>query len=346
MSKHALICGISGQDGAYLAKLLLSNGYRVTGTSRDAQVASFAKLTWLGIREKVELESMVLTDFRSTLQTLAKVQPDEIYNLSGQSSVGLSFQQPVETMESISLGVLNLLEAIRFLNSRTRLYNASSCECFGDTGGKPADEEAPFHPRSPYAVAKAAAHWLVVNYREAYGIHACNGILFNHESPLRPTRFVTKKIVSGACAIKCGAAERLRLGNLDVSRDWGSAPEYVDAMWRMLQLKQPVDLVIASGRTHNLTAFVEAAFAEVGLSWRQHVDIDDSLRRPSDIVYSAGNADKALRLIGWRAQATMQDVVRMMVDSEMQEVMKEPESGRRTTPERYSRPVSTLPPSR
>lgn len=317
MQKRALICGISGQDGAYLARLLLEKGYHVIGTSRDAQVASFSNLVRLNIRERVVLESMVLTDFRSTLQTFAKAMPDEVYNLAGQSSVGLSFQQPVETMESIGLGVLNLLEATRFLNARSKLYNASSSECFGDTGGKHADEDTPFHPRSPYAVAKAAAHWLVVNYRDAYGIYACNGILFNHESPLRPARFVTKKIIVGACAIKNGAATRLQLGNIDVSRDWGAAPEYVDAMWRMMQLETPTDLVIASGRSHSLQEFVEAAFTEVGLDWRQHVDVDDSLRRPSDIPYSAGNASKAHGLIGWQAESSMREVVRMMVEDEM-----------------------------
>lgn len=189
---------------------MLAKGYDVTGTSRDAQVGTFANLTRLGIRERVELESMVLTDFRSTLQVLAKVEPDEIYNLSGQSSVGLSFQQPVETTESISVGTLNLLEAVRFLNCEARLYNANTSECFGDTRGNAADEDWPFYPRSPYATAKAAAHWTIVNYREAYGLYACNGILFNHDSPLRPQRFVTRKIISAACAIKCGLRERLR----------------------------------------------------------------------------------------------------------------------------------------
>lgn len=317
MSKRALICGISGQDGAYLAKLLLAKGYQVTGTSRDAQVSSFSNLVRLGIREEVTLESMVLTDFRSTLQTLRKAMPDEVYNLAGQSSVGLSFQQPVETMESVALGTLNLLEAIRFLELETRLYNASSSDCFGDTGGQSADEDTPFHPRSPYAVAKAAAHWMVVNYRNAYGLHACNGILFNHESPLRPARFVTRKIVAGACAIKRGETERLQLGNLEISRDWGAAEEYVDAMWRMVQLDQPTDLVIASGRTHSLGEFVAAAFEAVGLDWRAHVDIDDSLRRPSDIPYSAGNASKAQRLIGWKATSGMREVVAMMAEAEM-----------------------------
>lgn len=316
MNRRALICGVSGQDGAYLARLLLDRGYHVTGTSRDAQVASFANLSALGIRERVTLESMVLTDFRSTLQTLSKTQPDEVYNLAGQSSVGLSFQQPVETMDSIGIGVLNLLEAIRFLGRDIRLYNASSSECFGDTGGKPADESTPFQPRSPYAVAKSAAHWLVVNYREAYGIRACNGILFNHESPLRPARFVTKKIVAGACAIKRGEMKRLQLGNIDIARDWGAAPDYVDAMWRMMQLDNPTDLVIATGKTHTLEEFVAAAFEEVGLDWRSYVDVEGSLKRPSDITYSAGNPAKADRLIGWRATSGMREVVQMMVRAE------------------------------
>jgi GDPmannose 4,6-dehydratase len=308
---------VSGQDGAYLARLLLAEGYEVIGTSRDAQVATFTNLATLGIKDRVTLESMVLTDFRSTLQTLKKTEPDEVYNLAGQSSVGLSFHQPVETMDSISAGVLNMLEAIRFLGRDIRLYNASSSECFGDTGGMPADETTPFHPRSPYAVAKAAAHWMVVNYRDAYGLYASNGILFNHESPLRPLRFVTRKIVAGACAIKRGAATRLRLGNIDICRDWGAAEEYVDAMWRIMQLEQPADLVIATGRTHSLMEFVAAAFEAVGLDWRAHVDVDGGLRRQSDISYSAGSAAKAAELIGWKAKSTMQDVVRLMVEAEL-----------------------------
>jgi GDPmannose 4,6-dehydratase len=317
LKRRALICGISGQDGAYLAKLLLEKGYHVIGTSRDAQMNSFRNLVRLGIRAQVELESMVLTDFRSTLQTLNKAMPNEIYNLAGQSSVALSFEQPVETMESIGLGVLNLLEAIRFLDRDIRLYNASSSECFGDTEGKAADENTPFQPRSPYAVSKAAAHWMVINYRDAYGIYASNGILFNHESPLRPLRFVTKKIVVGACAIKRGAAHRLQLANIDVYRDWGAALEYVEAMWRMMQLERSIDLVIASGRSHSLKEFVAAAFEEVGLDWRRHVDFGTALERPSDIRYSGGNPDKARRLLDWQAQTSMPEVVRMMIHDEL-----------------------------
>lgn len=317
MQKRALVCGVSGQDGAYLARLLLSKNYHVSGTSRDAQMARFENLVRLGIRDQVDCVSMSLTDFRSTLQVLEKVRPDEVYNLAGQSSVALSFEQPVETMSSISAGCLNLLEAIRFIGRDIRFYNASSSECFGDTGGRAADETTPFRPRSPYGVAKAAAHWTVVNYREAYGVHAVNGILFNHESPLRPYRFVTKKIVAAACAVAKGHKQKLRLGDLEIKRDWGFAPEYVDAIWRMTQLDCPTDLVIATGQTHSLREFVSAAFDGLGLDWSEYVEVDDTLRRPSDIAYSAGNAALAQRLIGWRTQSTMKDVVRLMLEAEL-----------------------------
>jgi GDPmannose 4,6-dehydratase len=317
MQKRALICGVSGQDGAYLARLLVSKNYHVTGTSRDAQMARFENLVRLGIRDQVDCLSMSLTDFRSTLQVLDKVHPDEVYNLAGQSSVALSFEQPVEAMTSISTGCLNLLEAIRFSGQDVRFYNASSSECFGDTGGRAADETTPFRPRSPYGVAKAAAHWTVANYRDAYGVHAVNGILFNHESPLRPYRFVTKKIVAAACAAAKGRKQKLRLGDLEIKRDWGFAPEYVEAIWRMTQLDVPTDLVIATGQTHSLREFVSAAFDAVGLDWSDHVEVDDTLRRPSDIAYSAGNAALAQRLIGWRTQSTMKDVVRLMLEAEL-----------------------------
>jgi GDPmannose 4,6-dehydratase len=215
-NRRALICGISGQDGAYLSKLLLDKGYVVHGTARDAQMATFFNLQQLGIKDGISFHSMALNDFRSVLQVLAKVQPDEIYNLAGQSSVGLSFDQPVETLESISVGTLNLLEAMRFIGQPMKLYNAGSSECFGNTGGEPADENTPFRPRSPYAVAKATAFWEVANYREAYNLFACTGILFNHESPLRPERFVTQKIVKTACRIASGSNEKLRLGNISL----------------------------------------------------------------------------------------------------------------------------------
>ncbi len=313
--KKALICGISGQDGAYLAKLLLSKGYIVCGTSRDAQISSFRNLLRLGIREEVKLESMSLTDFRSVLQVLAKIQPDEVYNLAGQSSVGLSFEQPVETLESIATGTLNLLEAIRFTGGHVKLYNASSSECFGDTGDKAADETTPFRPRSPYAAAKAAAFWEVANYREAYGLFACSGILYNHESPLRPERFVTQKIVAGACRIARGSREKLHLGEISVKRDWGWAPEYVEAMYLMLQQEEADDYAIATGESHSLEEFVATAFSCVGLDWRDHVVTDASLYRPTDIACGRGNPAKAKEKLGWQAQYKMHDVVRMMVEA-------------------------------
>jgi GDPmannose 4,6-dehydratase len=310
--KRAIICGVSGQDGAYLAQLLLQRGYVVCGTSRDAQMSSFRNLKYLGIEQQVQLESMALTDFRSVLQVLTKFQPDEVYNLAGQTSVGLSFGQPVETLESIATGTLNLLEAIRFLGAGIKLYNAGSSECFGDTGGTVADEETPFRPRSPYAVAKAAAFWEVANYREAYGLFACSGILFNHESPLRPERFVTQKIVAGACRIAQGSDEKLRLGNMKIQRDWGWAPEYVGAMHLMLQQSQAGDYVIATGETSFLEDFVSAAFTAVNLDWREHVEIDDSLLRPTDLAVGRGNPRKAREILGWEAKYKMNDVVQMM----------------------------------
>lgn len=314
--KKALICGISGQDGAYLAQFLLDKGYQVTGTSRDAQITSFSNLRRLAIRERVSLVSMVLTDFRSVLQTLVRVEPDEIFNLAGQSSVGLSFEQPVETLESIATGTLNLLEAIRFLGRSIRIYSAGSSECFGDTGSQPADETSVFKPRSPYAVAKAAAYWQVASYRDAYGLFACTGILFNHESPLRPERFVTRKVIAAAGRIARGSSLKLRLGNLSIHRDWGWAPDYVDAMWRMLQQEQPRDFVIATGETHSLEEFVSAAFAARGLNWRDHVEQDPDLLRPTDVPYNAGNPAKALQLLGWEARYRMLEVVDMMTESE------------------------------
>lgn len=314
--KKALICGVSGQDGGYLADFLLRKGYQVLGTSRDAQISSFANLVALGIRDKVSLASMVLTDFRSVLQVLSRIQPDEIYNLAGQSSVGLSFEQPVETLESIATGTLNLLEAVRFLGRPIRIYSAGSSECFGDTGGRPADEATPFRPRSPYAVAKATAYWQVANYREAYGLFACTGILFNHESPLRPQRFVTRKIIAAAARIASGSKEKLRLGNLAVQRDWGWAPEYIEAMWLMLQRSEPDDFVIATGEANRLEDFCAAAFAEKGLGWRDHVEIDQQLFRPTEIMYGCGNPAKAKKDFGWEARSKMRDVVRKMLAAE------------------------------
>jgi GDPmannose 4,6-dehydratase len=314
---RALICGASGQDGSYLAELLLAKGYEVVGTSRDAQTASFSNHARLGIAGRVRLESMAMHDFRSVLQVLRRVEPDEIYNLSGQSSVGLSFDQPVETLDSNIAGTLNLLEGIRFLGRPVRFYNAGSGECFGDAAARGAVETDPFQPRSPYAVAKAATFWLVANYREAYALHASTGILFNHESPLRPARFVTRKVVAAACRISLGSGEQLQLGNLAVRRDWGWAPEYVEAMWRMLQQPVPGDYVIATGRSHSLEEFVAAAFAAVQLDWRDHTVVTPALYRPADISEGRGNAARAAAALDWRARKLMPDVVAAMVEAEL-----------------------------
>jgi GDPmannose 4,6-dehydratase len=314
--KCALICGISGQDGAYLARYLIGKGYTVYGTSRDAQMTSFHNLVRLGIREHIKLESAALNDFRSVLQVLMKAQPDEVYNLAGQSSVGLSFQQPVETLDSISVGTLNILEAIRFISKPIKFYNAGSSECFGDTGA-PADESTPFRPRSPYAVAKSAAFWEVSNYREAYGMFACSGILFNHESPLRPERFVTKKIVAAVCRIASGSDEKLYLGNISIQRDWGWAPEYIEAMWLMMQQNTPDDFVIATGESHSLNEFVDVALSCVGLNWCDNVVIDKTLLRPTDLMVGHGNPAKAREKLGWQARYKMHDVVRLMMDAQL-----------------------------
>lgn len=308
----ALICGVNGQDGSFLARLLLDKGYEVWGTSRDVQTSALSNLYTLSIEKKVNLISMAPNDFRSVLTAVEQSDPDEIYYLSGQSSVGLSFEQPAETLESIVTGILNLLEVIRLRKKLVRLYNAGSSECFGDTGEIAANELTPFYPRSPYAVAKASAHWLVTNYRESYGLYACNGILFNHESPLRPKRFVTQKIVQAAKRIAQGSDERLVLGRLDIWRDWGWAPEYVEAMWRMLQQDKPEDFVIATGESNTLADFVAVAFEVNGLDWQRHVDISPALYRPTDIDRSLGNPSKAADVLGWRASHRMRDVVKMM----------------------------------
>ena len=297
-----------------MARLLIDKGYIVVGTSRDAQMAHFQGLDALGIRDRVRIESMALNDFRSVLQVLRKVAPDEIYNLAGQSSVSLSFELPVETLESVSVGIVNLLEAIRFMERPIRIYNAGSSECFGNTGSIPADEDTPFRPRSPYAVAKAAAFWQVANYRDAYGLYACSGILFNHESPLRPERFVTQKIVAAARRIAAGSKERLELGDTSIERDWGWAPEYVEAMWAMLQQERAEDYVIATGETRSLMHFVEQTFAYLGLDSREYVISNPALRRLADVAVSRANPAKAEKDLAWSARYRTDDVVRMMIE--------------------------------
>jgi GDPmannose 4,6-dehydratase len=314
--KIALVVGATGQDGAYLSRLLLERGYVVHGTSRDAELARATGLRALGIRDRITLHSVSPVDFRSVVQTVDRVRPTEIYNLAGQSSVGLSFIQPAETMESILLGTLNLLEAIRMIVPKTRFYNAGSSECFGDTGGAAADETTAFRPRSPYGVGKAAATQLVTNYRESYGLFACSGMLFNHESPLRPERFVTRKITSAAARIAAGSMETLTLGDISVQRDWGWAPDAVLAMHLMLQQEVAEDFVIATGVSHALEDFVSMAFAEVGLDWRGSVRFDPGLKRPSDIARSLGNADKARAKLCWAPSVDFAGIVARMMRAE------------------------------
>lgn len=313
--KTALICGVGGQDGTLLAKLLLENGYEVWGTSRDAAGASFANLIRVGIFDSVQTISMSPEDFRSVFMALRQCKPDEVYFLAGQTSVGLSFELPVETVQSITVGTLNILEACRITEKPFRLFHAGSSECFGNTNGVAANEQTPFQPISPYAVAKAAAIWLVDNYRGAYGIFACSGILFNHESSLRPKKFVTQKIISAVQDIAAGKSDRLILGNIDISRDWGWAPEYVEAMWLMLQQTTPENFVIATGETNSLEKFLDISFKQAGLDWKNHVKFTESLGRPSDIQISRADPSKAAEKLGWTAKYKMQDVIAEMLRS-------------------------------
>ena len=315
MTRRALICGVGGQDGAYLAQLLSGKGYAVTGTSRNAAGASTDGLAALGIEGKVHVVSMSPSDYDSVRRTIVEAQPDEIYNLAGQSSVGLSFEQPVGAVQSNAIGALNVLEAVRTIAKPIRVFNAGSGECFGDTGGSPATEATPMRPRSPYAVAKTCAFHLVANYREAYRLHACTGILFNHESPIRPDRFVTRKIIGAALRIADGSKEVLSLGNLDIDRDWGWAPDYVEAMWLMLQQDTPADFVIATGRSVSLEYFVDRTFRAAGLDWRDHVKQDKSLFRPSDIRFSVGLPERIHAELGWKARTDVDGVIDAMCRS-------------------------------
>jgi GDPmannose 4,6-dehydratase len=312
--KKIIIFGVSGQDGSYLAKLLLSKGFKVYGTSRDAEVQKFSNLKTLGIKERISVVSVAINDFGSVFQCIKNISPDVIYNLASQSSVALSFSQPHETMESIELGTLNILESIRLYGKEIKFYNACSSECFGDTGETKADEKTPFNPLSPYAVSKAAAFWTVKNYREAYGISACSGILFNHESPLRQDRFVTKKIINAAVDISKGKNKTLNLGNIDIIRDWGWAPDYVEAMWLMMENNISEDFVVATGISKSLKDFLSISFEYLNLNWKNYVSIDENLYRPTDISKNIGNPNKIKKQLGWKAKYSFQEMIKEIIE--------------------------------
>lgn len=314
MQKKALIIGVTGQDGAFLAKYLLENNYLVFGTSRDAELSKFDSLVALGIHGKVKLFSMSLVDFRSVFQVFQEIQPDEIYNLAGQTSVSLSFKMPVETLESISLGTLNILEVLRLIKSKSKFYNASSSECFGNTEGVPANELTPFRPRSPYGVAKSSSFWQVENYRQAYNLFAASGILFNHESYLRPTRFVTQKIITTVCDIACKKSHELEIGNINIERDWGWAPEYVIAMHAILQQEEPDDFIIATGNTISLKEFIVKAFDYFGLNHENYLVIKEDLFRPTDIIISKADPMKAKNILKWQAATNVDGVIKKMIE--------------------------------
>lgn len=312
---RALITGITGQDGSYLAEFLLGKGYQVTGLRRRSSTRNLHRIEHLSGLSLVEGD---LTDLSSLVRVLEQTQPDEVYNLAAQSFVGSSWQQPLATSDITGLGVLRLLEAIRTVNPRIRFYQASSSEMFGKAQTVPQHEGTPFYPRSPYGVAKLFGHWITVNYRESYGIFACSGILFNHESPRRGLEFVTRKISDGVARIKLGLARQLRLGNLEARRDWGFAGDYVEAMWLMLQQPEPKDYVIATGETHTVREFVELAFAHVGLDWRDHVVVDPALFRPAEVDLLVGDASRARRELGWRPRVDFPTLVAMMVDADLE----------------------------
>jgi len=314
--RTALITGITGQDGSYLAELLLEKGYRVVGMVRRASTENFERITHL--RERIELRQADLLDQLSLIDVLRTVQPEEIYNLAAQSFVPTSWQQPVLTAEFDAVGVTRLLEAVRLVAPGARFYQASSSEMFGQVRETPQRETTPFYPRSPYGVAKAYGHFITVNYRESYGLYACSGILFNHESPRRGREFVTRKVSDGAARVKLGLARELRLGNLEARRDWGFAGDYVDAMWRMLQQPKADDYVVATGESHTVRELVEIAFGAVGLDWRQHVREDPALLRPAEVERLVGDASKARRVLGWAPRVSFRELVETMVCADLE----------------------------
>jgi len=313
--RRALITGVTGQDGSYLAELLLEHGYEVHGMVRRASTEKFERIEHL--RGRITLHQGDLLDHRSLVDALRAARPDEVYNLAAMSFVAVSWIQPTLTAEFTGVGVTRLLEALREAAPEARFYQASSSEMFGKVRQTPQNEETPFYPRSPYGVAKAYGHFITVNYRESYDLHATSGILFNHESPRRGLEFVTRKITWHAAAIKLGLAQELRLGNLDAKRDWGYARDYVEAMWLMLQQDEPEDFVIATGRTHTVRNCVEIAFDQAGLSSEGHVVLDEAFLRPAEVDLLVGDATKAKRQLGWEPKTTFEQLIRLMVDADL-----------------------------
>ncbi|WP_314000963.1 GDP-mannose 4,6-dehydratase [uncultured Paenibacillus sp.] len=320
MKKTALITGVTGQDGSYLAELLLQKGYQVYGLRRRTSIPIMDNLKH--IQNEIEFIDGDILDAPSLFEAIRKSKPDEVYNLAAQSFVGSSWNQPILTGETTALGVTNMLEAVRMIKPEARFYQASSSEMFGKVLETPQTETTPFYPRSPYGVAKVYGHWITVNYRESYNMYTCSGILFNHESPRRGIEFVTRKITDAVARIKLGAANELRLGNLDAKRDWGYAGDYVKAMWLMLQQEQPGDFVIATGETHTVQEFVEIAFEHAGLNWRDYVVIDPRFVRPAEVDLLLGDPKKAKNQLGWRQEVSFEQLVVMMVENDLERVHK------------------------
>jgi GDPmannose 4,6-dehydratase len=320
--KRALVTGITGQDGAYLAAFLLSKGYKVYGTYRRLSTPNFWRLQYLDIFDKVELIPADLLDASSIIEAIKMAEPEEIYHLAAQSFVGASFEQPVGAGEITGLGVTRILEGIRELNPKIKFYQASTSELYGRGGSKPQSEETPFHPSSPYAAAKLYGYWITQIYRDGYGIFACNGILFNHESPLRGLEFVTRKISNAVAKISLGLQEKLTLGNIYAKRDWGYAPEYVETMWLILQQDQPGDFVVATGETHEVKEFAEKAFTVANLEYEKFVEIDDRFLRPLDVDYLCGDSGKAGNLMGWKPAVYFDRLVEIMVSEDIQRWQK------------------------
>jgi len=316
MTKIALITGITGQDGSYLAELLLEKGYKVYGLRRRTSVPILDNIRH--IQHEIEFIDGDLLDLGSLIRAVQIAKPDEVYNLAAQSFVGSSWSQPVLTGQVTALGVTNMLEAVRIAAPDAKFYQASSSEMFGKVVEVPQKETTPFYPRSPYGVAKVYGHWITVNYRESFGMFACSGILFNHESPRRGIEFVTRKVTDGVARIKLGLQKELRLGNLDARRDWGFAGDYVKAMWLMLQQDKPDDYVVATGETHTVLELVEIAFSHVGLNWRDHVVVDEKFVRPAEVDLLIGNPAKAKEKLGWEPNVSFEQLVKMMVDSDLE----------------------------